>query len=233
MIFLIVHSMYYYSTFAACFKITIMNNTKLGNPAVVGLGGFGLCALLLQLHNMGLCGIGPVLAIGFIFGGIAQLIAGFQEQKMGNNFGYAAFTAYGSFWIALCTIWVLNHFGIYSSSTTDVGFFLLGFTFLTVILWVASWFVHGAMAFTFTTLLIGFIGLDLGHFGFPIMNKVAAAVLVVTAFSAWYMMAAIVINDVSGRELIKVGKAWMHKPAENKTIPNKEVINKEAEVSVN
>lgn len=58
------------------------------NPAVVGLAGFGLTILLLQLHNLGLCGIGPVLAMGIIFGGLAQLIAGFMEQKTGNNFGY-------------------------------------------------------------------------------------------------------------------------------------------------
>jgi len=60
---------------------------KMGNPAVVGLAGFGLTTLLLQFHNIGLIGLGPVISMGFIFGGLAQLIAGFMEQKMGNNFG--------------------------------------------------------------------------------------------------------------------------------------------------
>lgn len=210
-----------------------MNNTKLGNPAVVGLGGFGLCALLLQFHNIGICGLGPVLAIGFIFGGIAQLIAGFQEQKMGNNFGYAAFTAYGSFWVGVCIIWLLNHFGIYKSSTSDVGFFLLAYTFLTAILWVASWFIHGAMSFTFTTLIIGFIALDLGHFGFPVMNKAAGYILIVTAFSAWYMMAAIILNELSGRELLKVGKPWIAKKTNTEPVPNKDIVQKEVLESVN
>lgn len=36
---------------------------------------------LLQLHNLGLLSLGPVLAMGVIFGGLAQFIAGFQEQK--------------------------------------------------------------------------------------------------------------------------------------------------------
>ena len=83
----------------------------LGNPAVVGLGGFGLTTIILQLHNLGLCGIGPVIACGLVFGGLAQFIAGFGEQKVGNNFGYAAFTAYGAFWIALCIILLFNKFG--------------------------------------------------------------------------------------------------------------------------
>ncbi|MGL5546466.1 MAG: acetate uptake transporter, partial [Tannerellaceae bacterium] len=90
---------------------------KKGNPAVVGLAGFGLTTLLLQLHNLGLIGLGPVVAAGFIFGGLAQLIAGFQENKAGNNFGYSAFVSYGAFWIGLVSIWVLNHFGIYESSS--------------------------------------------------------------------------------------------------------------------
>ena len=85
-----------------------MSTKKLGNPAVVGLAGFGLTTLLLQLHNLGLSGLGPVAAMGFVFGGTAQLIAGFLEQKMGNNFGFAAFTSYGSFWIGLGIIWIFT-----------------------------------------------------------------------------------------------------------------------------
>lgn len=188
-----------------------MDNTKLGNPAVVGLAGFGLTTLLLQFHNLGICALGPILAMGVIFGGLAQFIAGFMEQKTGNNFGFVAFTSYGAFWIGLGIIWVLNHFGVYTSSTTDTGFFLLAYTFLTLILWVASLFIHGAMAITFSTLLLGFILLDFGHFGFPVLNKVAAIVLIVCALSAWYMMATVVLNEVSGKELLKSGKPWISK----------------------
>jgi succinate-acetate transporter protein len=205
-------SMLYLYTFAADFThikkyLLIMEKTKLGNPAVVGLAGFGLTTLLLQFHNIGLAGLGPVLSMGIVFGGFAQLIAGLMEQKSGNNFGFAAFTSYGAFWIGLGGIWLLNHFGLFISSTSDVGLYLLAWTFLTVIFWVGSMFISKAMNFTFTTLLIGFILLDLGHFGFPAMNVAAGYVLIVCALAAWYMMAAIILNDLSGRELLKVGKA--------------------------
>lgn len=183
-----------------------MSTTKLGNPAVVGLAGFGLTTLLLQFHNLGWCGLGPIVSMGLIFGGLAQLIAGFMEQKTGNNFGFAAFSTYGAFWIGLSIIWLLNNFGVYASSTTDVGFYLVGFTLLTIIFFIGSLFIHTAMAFTFTTLTIGFILLDVAHFGFPEVTPVAAIILIICAFSAWYMMAAIVINDVAGREILKVGK---------------------------
>lgn len=55
-----------------------------GNSGVVGLAGFGLTTLLLQFHNVGWCGVGPVLALAIVFGGLAQMIAGFQEFKGGT-----------------------------------------------------------------------------------------------------------------------------------------------------
>ncbi|RMG69605.1 MAG: hypothetical protein D6722_09960 [Bacteroidetes bacterium] len=187
-----------------------MGNTKIGNPAVVGLGGFGLTTFLLQLHNLELLAIGPVLVMGLMFGGIAQFIAGLMEQKTGNNFGFAAFTAYGAFWIGLGLIWLLNNAGIYTSSTTDVGYYLVAWTLFTGILWVGSLYLHKAMVSTFTSLLLGFIFLDLGHFGNPIFNTIAAFVLIYCAFSAWYMMAAIILNELAGRELLKVGSPVIH-----------------------
>ena len=188
-----------------------MNDTKLGNPAVVGLAGFGLTTLLLQFHNIGIGGLGPVLAMGLVFGGLAQLIAGFMEFKTGNNFGFAAFSSYGAFWIGLSIIWLLNDFEVYKSSTTDIGLYLVGFTLLTAIFWVGSLFIHTAMTITFATLLLGFILLDFGHFGFPLMNVVAGYELIICALSAWYMMAAIIINDLAGKVLLPFGKPCIKK----------------------
>lgn len=188
-----------------------MDNIKFGNPAVVGLAGFGLTTLLLQFHNLELCGLGPIVAMGFVFGGLAQFIAGLMEQKTGNNFGYAAFTSYGAFWIGLGIIWLLNYFEVYTSSGSDVGFYLVAWTLLTIIFWIGSLFIHSAMATTFTSLLLGFVLLDLGHFGFPMLNKVAAIVLIFCALCAWYMMAAIILNELTGKPLLKTGKAWAKK----------------------
>lgn len=188
-----------------------MSTQKLGNPAVVGLAGFGLTTLLLQFHNIGLIGIGPVLAMGLIFGGLAQFIAGFMEQKVGNNFGFSAFVAYGAFWMGLAIIWLLNHFNVYPVSASDLGYYLLAWAMFTSILLFASFYVHKAMAITFILLEIGFILLVIGHFGYPKMNVVAAYILILCALSAWYMMAAIVINDVAGKTVLPVGTPWAKK----------------------
>ena len=179
---------------------------KTGNPAVVGLAGFGLTTLLLQIHNLGLLGLGPVLAMGIIFGGLAQMISGFQEQKTGNNFGYSAFVSYGAFWIGLGIIWLLNFYKVYESSRTDVGWYLIAWTIYTAFMFIASLRVHCAMATTFGLLLLGFIFLDLGHFGPEVFDTVAAFILIGCAFSAWYMMFAIILNDLAGKQVLSFGK---------------------------
>jgi len=196
-----------------------MSDMKQGNPAVVGLAGFGLTTLLLQFHNLGLCGTGVVFCAALVLGGGAQMVAGFQEFKCGNNFGYSAFSVYGAFWIALGLIWlILDLQGIEGSfigshlkiSHADIGFFLLGFTLYTAIMWCASLKIHGAMAFTFTTLLLGFIGLDLVFLaGFKQLMVFTAIDLIVCALCAWYMMAGIVLGQVCGKPVLPMGKAWI------------------------
>ena len=185
------------------------NQPPLGNPAVVGLAGFGLTTLILQLHNLGLCGLGPIVALGLVFGGMTQLIAGYQEFKAGNNFGYSAFCSYGAFWIALSVILLFNKYDIYKSSTTDIGYFLIVWTLYTIILWVGAMRIHGAMASTFTLLVAGFILLDLAHFGYPAMTKVAAYVLILCALNAWYMMAHVIFKQIFGRDVLPVGRPWI------------------------
>lgn len=181
---------------------------KLGNPAVVGLAGFGLTTMMLQFHNVGWAGIGPVVYLGLFFGGLAQMIAGLQEQKCGNNFGYCAFTSYGCFWISLCAILLGNKFDVFKSSEADVGWFLVAWTLFSVILWVASLRVSKAMFATFTTLEIGFILLDMAHFGFDkaLFTQLAGWDLMLCAALAWYMMAHVLLADLFGRDVLPVGK---------------------------
>ena len=185
-------------------------NVPLGNPSVVGLGGFGLTIIIQQLHHLGLCSIGPVIACGLVFGGLAQFLAGFAEQKGGNDFGYAFYTAYGAFWIAYCIIQLFNEFDIYHSSTTDIGYFLIVWTLYTIILWGASLYINGAMSFTFTLLVLGLILLDLAHFGYPVMSKVAAYVLIFGALNAWYMMAHVIFLGILGRDVLPLGQPWLN-----------------------
>ncbi len=188
---------------------------KKGNPAVVGLGGFGMTTLILQFHNLGLVGLGPVIWIGLVFGGTAQLIAGLLEFRTGNNFGFCAFSGYGAFWISLCFYLIFGtnadltkSFGTLLFDGRGLGIFLLMWTFFTFILFIASMKHHTVLALLFLTLLLGFIGLDLKELaGSDIAGKLAAWDLIVCALLAWYLMAVTIYSD-SGIKM-PVGKPWI------------------------
>lgn len=184
----------------------------LGNPATVGLAGFGVATILLQLHNLGYCTIGPVLPVGLVFGGLAQMLAGFQEFQTGNNFGYSAFTAYGTFWIAFVLMMLFNHYGVYKSDGKDVGYFLLAYTIYTAIMTIPALHIHAAMGMTFVTASLGFVCLDLAHLTEnkdQYWTKAGAYNFMACAALALYMMAGGVYATTFGRAVLPMGKALL------------------------
>src|SRR5213596_4424824 len=83
-----------------------------GNPAPLGLLGFGMTTVLLNLHNAGFYELNSmVLAMGICYGGAAQIIAGIMEWRKSNTFAATAFISYGFFWLSLVTLIVLAKLG--------------------------------------------------------------------------------------------------------------------------
>ena len=82
-----------------------MEQIKLANPGPLGLMGFGMTTILLNIHNAGFFPVmTAIVSMGIFYGGLAQVIAGILEFRKGNTFGTTAFTSYGFFWIALVGI---------------------------------------------------------------------------------------------------------------------------------
>jgi succinate-acetate transporter protein len=83
-----------------------------GKPAPLGLVGFGMMTVLLNLHNAGFIVLGTmILSMGIFYGGIAQVIAGILEWKKNNTFGATAFTSYGLFGLSLVGLIVFARIG--------------------------------------------------------------------------------------------------------------------------
>ncbi|PWC34314.1 hypothetical protein TSO352_28985 [Azospirillum sp. TSO35-2] len=173
---------------------------------MVGLAGFGLSTLVLQFHNVGWVAIGPVVWLGLIFGGVAQMIAGLQEMKAGNNFGYSAFTSYGCFWIALGLMLIGNATGLFRVTETDIGWYLVAWTLYTGIMTIGAMGISAVLGLLFVTLLAGFVLLDLAHFADPRFTVVAGYELMGCAGLALYGMAHAVFLDVFGRDVLPMGK---------------------------
>ncbi len=191
-----------------------MEQTKLGNPAAVGLAGFAMTTFLLQCHNLGWIDVGPVLWLGLFYGGLAQFIAGFFEFKVGNNFGFSAFVSYGAFWMALALYLIfgtsdeiVKSYPVLKLTGSGVAYFLLAWTIYTGILFIGSMKQNGALAFVFLTLFLGFLGLTVKEFtGSALIGTLAAWDLMICAFAAWYLMAHVILADLGIN--LPVGKPW-------------------------
>jgi len=192
-----------------------MGEVKLGNPAAVGLAGFGMTTFVLQCHNLGWVDLTPVLWLGIFYGGLAQFVAGFLEFRVGNNFGFSAFVSYGAFWMALALFVIFGTNGdldkvypVLKLTGKGLGFFLLAWTIYTGIMFIASMKHNGALALVFLTLFLGFAGLTFKELaGSKLMGTLAAWDLMLCAFSAWYLMAHVVFADAGIN--LPVGKPWL------------------------
>jgi len=183
----------------------------LANPAPLGLCGFALTTFVLNVHNAGLIAIGAALPLGLFYGGLAQLVAGFLEFRTGNTFGMTAFASYGAFWIALASMVLMEMNKLISAEATKGWLLttLIAWTIFTFILWIATFKHSKALIWIFTTLLILFVLLDIGVWqgvgaGHGI-TRIAGWEGIFCAFTAWYLAAAVIINDAFGRTVLPVG----------------------------
>jgi succinate-acetate transporter protein len=181
------------------------------NPAPLGLLGFGMTTVLLNLHNAGLYELNSmIIGMGIFVGGIAQIIAGIEEWKKNNTFGATAFTAYGSFWIALVIIWLLPRTTAGAGLKPDevsMGWFLLIWALFTAFMFVGTLRLNRALQTVFGSLVILFLLLSLGDFtGIKGIKIIAGIEGIFCGLSAIYASAAQVLNEVYGKTILPLGK---------------------------
>jgi succinate-acetate transporter protein len=178
------------------------------NPAPLGLTGFGLTTILLNLHNAGFYpNNSMILGMGIFVGGIAQIIAGVLEAKKNNTFGTTAFTAYGSFWLSLVAIWALPKLGVADKTDeTAMGFYLATWGLFTLGMFFGTLRLNRALQVVFSTLVVLFGLLALGDFTHNAAIKTFAGYEgILCGLSAFYAAIAQVLNEVYGRTVLPLG----------------------------
>jgi len=179
------------------------------NPAPLGLMGFGLTTVLLNLHNAGLIPIGSViLAMGLLCGGAAQIIAGVMEWKKKNTFGTVAFTSYGVFWISLVALILMPRFGLAEASDrSGMAAYLFVWGLFTVVMFVATLKMNRAIMLVFFALTLLFFLLAIADAtGSATLTRVAGYEGILCGLGAIYIGAAQVLNEVYGRTVLPVGR---------------------------
>jgi succinate-acetate transporter protein len=174
-----------------------------GDPAPLGLAGFGLTTLLLSLINAKIL---PgsltvlVMSLALTFGGLAQLLAGMWAFRRGNTFAGTAFTAYGAFWFSFYLLVVVflplvPKTAAASDVDNFIGWYLLAWGIFTAYMFIASLAGARAVQAVFILLTITFVLLALGKFATSDgITQVGGYVGLATAAAALYASFADVTN---------------------------------------
>ncbi len=185
-------------------SITQIKDTT-GNPAPLGLLGFGMTTVLLNLHNAGFYELNSmVLAMGICYGGAAQIIAGIMEWRKSNTFAATAFISYGFFWLSLVTLIVLAKLGWGApSDETAMAAYLAIWGVFTAVMFVGTLRLNLTLQVVFGSLAILFFLLAIGDFtgasaGFKHATGYEG---IFCGLSAMYAGLAQVLNELFGKSV--------------------------------
>jgi len=181
--------------------------TKLANPAPLGLLGFGLTTVLLNMANAGVFSLDTmILAMGIAYGGLAQIIAGIMEFKRGNTFGTVAFTSYGLFWLSLVMLLVLPKItGFAGPSAASLASYFVMWGIFTFAMFFGTLKANRALQFVFMSLTVLFFMLAIAQFaGNVTFTKITGIEGVVCGLSAVYLGVAEILNESYKKNVLPI-----------------------------
>ncbi len=186
-------------------------NDNLANPAPLGLLAFGMTTVLLNLHNAGFYPLDSmILAMGFAYGGIAQIIVGVLEFRKGNTFGTVAFMSYGLFWWSLVALVLLPQTSLAVTGPTNIAlaayFFMWGL--FTLVMFFGTLKTNRILQTVFMSLAILFFLLTARELtGNALIATLTGYEGIICGLSAVYLGLAEVLNEANGRTVLPIWPA--------------------------
>jgi len=183
-------------------KTVVLKDTT-ANPAPLGLMGFGMTTVLLNLHNAGVFKLGTmILAMGICYGGIAQIFAGIFEWKKGNTFGTVAFLSYGLFWWSLVVLLVMPKLGLGDAPETNAMVaYLVAWGVFTFVMFIGTFKLNCYLMFIFGSLALLFFLLAIGDYtGNAVIKKLAGYEGIVCGGSAVYTALYQVLKELYAKK---------------------------------
>jgi succinate-acetate transporter protein len=185
----------------------IMKDTT-SNAGCLGLMGFGMTTVLLNIHNAGFFPLNTmIVGMGIFMGGLAQVIAGIMEWKKNNTFGTTAFTSYGLFWLSLVFIWLFaeaGEAGAPSAGAMAAYFFMWGL--FTLVMFFGTLRVNKALQVVFASLaLLFFLLTATKATGSAAIGMITGYEGIFCGLSAIYAALAQVLNEVYGKVVWPIG----------------------------
>ena len=189
-------------------------NPKIANPGPLGLFGFGLTTVVLSCVNAGILpheAAPVVVPLAFAYGGVAQLIAGVLEFRVGNTFGMVAFTSYGLFWWWYAFLnWTVGAGWLKAPAAVGIACVLLMWGVFTFLMWIVTFRSNKAVWSIFLLLWITFLLLAAGDAGWNTasinFSQIGGYFGLVTGIDAMMVGFIEVLNLTAGRTMIGLGK---------------------------
>jgi uncharacterized protein len=180
----------------------------LANPAPLGLFGFGMTTILLNLHNAGFYEMNAmILSMGLFYGGLAQVIAGILEYKKNNTFGMTAFISYGFFWMSLVGLILMAKWGWIPATPGDAFIaYLILWGIFTFLLFFGTLRINVALQLVFGSLTVLFFLLAIGNATkIESITRLAGYEGIICGGLAVYTGTANLLNEVYGYTVLPLG----------------------------
>jgi succinate-acetate transporter protein len=185
----------------------VMLKDLTANPAPLGLLGFGITTVLLNISNAGFFPINSmILAMALSYGGIAQLMASWMEYKKGNTFGMVAFGSYGLFWLSFVLLLILPKMGLATApDAVSLASYFVMWGLFTLVMFFASLKLSRGLQVVFISLAVLFFLLTAAELtGNSTITLIAGYEGIFTGLSAVYVGLATVINETYKRDVLPV-----------------------------
>ncbi len=185
-----------------------MSEKNYANPGPIGLMGFGMTTVLLNIHNAGFFPISAmVLAMGIFYGGLAQIVAGVLEFKKGNTFAVTAFLSYGFFWLTLVALILMPKMGwVEPTPHGFMAWFLVLWGIFTLFMFVGTFKANKMLRLVFFLATVLFFLLAAKDFtGIEVLGRIAGWEGIICGLCACYLAMAEVLNEQYGKTLLPVG----------------------------
>lgn len=181
---------------------------KTANPAPLGLMGFGMTTVLLNIHNAGFFPMSAmILAMGVFYGGLIQILAGLLEYKRGNTFATTAFMSYGAFWLTLVGLILAPKFGWAEATPAGfMGWYLFLWGFFTLCMFFGTLRGNRGLQVVFLSLTVLFFLLAMRDWtGSALLGQIAGLEGIACGLSAIYVAMAEVLNEKFERTVMPIG----------------------------
>lgn len=186
-------------------------------PSILGLYGFAVATFAVSANLAGWYGdarITPLVLFPFalVVGGLTQLIAAVWAYRANDALGTGMHGLWGSYWIAYGIYYFMISIGavpqpVAPAASSAFGFWFITLAAVTAVGTIAATRQSMTLAATLGALTVGatLLGISLITL-VPILQTIAAVVLVVSALFAFYTASALLLGDVFGRRVLPTGE---------------------------